>query len=497
VTNAQTAVLTRHVAGWHLMLAGGALVVGTYYLFLELGPAWAGAQIATYVSANVILMVSALVTARRHRTMAAVALLLAAGSAASLAGDLIYYFLALVHSEVAYPGPADVAYLSSYALMAAAFLVAVRRRSPGWDFTSAIDAGIVAVSAGYLLFEFVVVPTLAGSGQNLATVVSVLYPVGDLMIITVGARLMLGAGTRTTTLRMIGAYLAMMLYADTMYSVQTLNGTYQAGNYLDSLWIMTAILLSAALLHPSAPQLVARASAATPDATVGRLAVLAIAAVVAPTTMIVQFLRGATPHVVLTGLVCNVLFLLVLTRMAGLVRAQRHAAITDGLTGLRSRRFFEQSLHAEVARAARTGNEVGLLLLDLDHFKSVNDTHGHNGGDRVLVEMAHRLTAVIRPGDLAARYGGEEFVVLLPGAGPEAAAEIAERIRRVVATAPIAVGADRVHHVTVSIGVAALPSVGTDPEELVLAADRALYAAKNAGRNRVCEAAAGVSFVGT
>lgn len=489
MANAQTAVLTRHLAGWQLMLAGGAIVVGTYYVFIALGPDWTGAQVATYVAANAVLVVSALVAARRHRAMAAMSLLLAAGAAASVAGDLIFYFLTLVQGDVAYPSAADAAYLSSYALVAAAFLVAVRRRSPGWDFTSAIDAGIVTVSAGYLLFEFVVVPTLAGSGQDLATVVSVLYPLGDLMIITVGARLVLGAGTRTTALRMIGVYLGLMLYADTVYSVQSLNGTYRSGNYLDLIWMLGSFLLSAAMLHPSAPQLVARASAATPDATVGRLAVLAIAAVVAPTTMIVQFLRGATPHVILTGLVCNVLFLLVLARMADLVSAQRHAAITDGLTGLRSRRFFEQSLHAEVARAARTGGEIGLLLLDLDHFKTVNDTHGHNGGDRVLVELAHRLTAVIRPGDLAARYGGEEFVVLLPGAGPETATEIAERIRRVVASAPIAVGADRLHHVTVSIGVAGLPAVCADAEDLVLAADRALYAAKNAGRNRVCEAA--------
>ncbi|WP_127501045.1 GGDEF domain-containing protein [Actinoplanes solisilvae] len=493
MANAHTAVLNRHVAGWHVLLAGGSVVIGLYFLFLELGPSWAGPQVAAYVSANATLMIASLVTARRHRAMAGMALLLAAASAASVTGDLIFYFLALVEGEVAYPSAADVAYLSSYLFMAAAFLVAVRKRSPGWDFSSAIDAGIVAVSVGYLIFEFVVVPTLTGSTRDVATLVSVLYPLGDLMIITVGARLVLGAGTRGTALRMVGIYLGLMLYADTIYSVQSLEGTYQAGNYLDMVWMVSAFLLSAAMLHPSAPQLVARASAATPDASPGRLAILAVAAVIAPTTMSVQFLRGATPHVLVAGLVCNVLFLLVLARMAGLVRAQRHAAITDGLTGLRSRRFFEQSLHAEVARAARSGSEVGLLLLDLDHFKNVNDTYGHNGGDRVLVELAHRLTAVIRPGDLAARYGGEEFAVLLPGAGPETAAEIAERIRRAIAMAPIAVGEHRVHSVTVSIGVAGLPSICTDAEELVLAADRALYASKNAGRNRVTES---VRFVG-
>jgi diguanylate cyclase (GGDEF)-like protein len=171
--------------------------------------------------------------------------------------------------------------------------------------------------------------------------------------------------------------------------------------------------------------------------------------------------------------------------MAGLVRAQRHAAITDGLTGLRSRRFFEQALHAESVRATRTGSELAMLLLDIDHFKTVNDTYGHNAGDQVLVEIAHRLGGLVRPGDLVACYGGEEFAVLLPGASPQTAREIAERIRRGVAIAPIAIGEDRLHQVTISAGASGMPAPCTDAEELVLAADRALYAAKGAGRNRV------------
>ncbi|MGK5682550.1 diguanylate cyclase [Actinoplanes sp. URMC 104] len=485
MAKAQTAVLTRHVTGWHLLLAGGALAIVAYYFVQALGPGWAGTQVALYCSANGALLACSLVAARRHRAMTGMALLLAASAAASIFADVVFYFLALVQGEVAYPSIADLGYLASYPLMASAFLMVIRRRTPGWDFASAIDAAIVAVSAGFLVFEFIIVPTAAISGENVATLVSVAYPVGDLMLITVGARLMLGAGLRTVPLRMAGGYLGLVLYADTAYSIQTLNGTYRAGNYLDAVWMTATFLLAAALLHPAAPKLIERSSAATPDATTGRLTVLAIAAMVAPTSMAVQYLRGQPSHVLIAALVCNLLFLLVLARMAGLVTAQRHAAITDGLTGMRSRRFFEQSLHAEVARAGRSGNDVGILLLDIDHFKNVNDTYGHHGGDRVLVELAHRLTGVMRPGDLAARYGGEEFAVLLPGAGPAAAAEVAERIRRAVSIAPIAVGEDRLHRVTVSIGVAGLPSVCTDADELVLAADRALYAAKNAGRDRV------------
>jgi two-component system, cell cycle response regulator len=182
------------------------------------------------------------------------------------------------------------------------------------------------------------------------------------------------------------------------------------------------------------------------------------------------------------------MFLLVLGRMAGLVRAQRHAAITDGLTGLRSRRFFEQALHAESVRAARTGSGLSMLLLDIDHFKTVNDTYGHSAGDRVLVEVARRLGGLVRPGDLLARYGGEEFAVLLPGASPSTAREVAERVRRGVAMAPVAVGGGRLHRITISVGFSGMPPACTDTDELVLAADRALYAAKGSGRDQVAGA---------
>ncbi|GAB2569432.1 hypothetical protein Aab01nite_07560 [Paractinoplanes abujensis] len=488
MAKAQSVVLSRHVAGWQLLLAAGVVAIGTYYLFLELGPGWAGTQVALYACANTTLLVACLVAARRHRALSGMALLLAASAAVSVSADVVFYFLALVQGEVQYPSIADAGYLAAYPLMASAFLTVVRKRTPGWNFASAIDATIVAVGSGYLVFELVVVPMIATGAVDVTTFVSVAYPVGDLMLISVGARLMLGAGPRSAPLRMVGGYLALVLYADTMYSVQTLEGSYQAGNYLDAIWMSAAFLMAAGMLHPAAPQLVSRSSAVTPDATPGRLVVLAVAAVVAPTTMTVQHLRGEAPHILAAGLVCNGLFLLVLARMAGLVRAQRHAAITDGLTGLRSRRFLEQSLHAEAARATRSGGEVAMLLLDLDHFKSVNDTYGHGGGDRVLVELSRRLSAVIRPGDLAARYGGEEFAVLLPGADPQAAAEIAERIRRVVAAAPFSVDEGREHRVTVSIGIAGLPSAAAGVDELVLAADRALYEAKNSGRDRVCAA---------
>jgi two-component system, cell cycle response regulator len=487
MSNAVSAVAARRVAAWHLCLGAAPIAIAAYYLLVHLG-ILPGTQVALYVSANAAFAGAALVVARRDRELRPIMLLLAASGLASVAADITFYFLALVDGEVAYPSIADIGYLAAYPLMAAGLLLIIRRRTPGWDGASAIDAAIVAVGAGYLVFEHIVAPTIQVTSGTFTQLVSAAYPVGDLMLIMVGTRLILGAGPRSSALRLIGGYLGLVLFADTMYSIQSLDGTYHVANYLDAIWMTSGFLFAAAVLHPSAPKLIARSNAVTPDATTGRLVVLAVAAVTAPASLLIQHLGGRRPHVIVAAVVCIALFLLVLARMAGLVRLQRLAAITDGLTGLRSRRYFEETLRHEVDRAARHGDPVGLLLLDIDHFKQVNDTYGHGGGDRVLIEVTHRLRALVRPGDLAARYGGEEFAVLLPGATPGETLEVADRIRRGIGGAPIAVGDGVLRAVTVSVGAAGVPAL-RDADELVLAADRALYAAKNAGRDRVASAA--------
>jgi len=161
---------------------------------------------------------------------------------------------------------------------------------------------------------------------------------------------------------------------------------------------------------------------------------------------------------------------------ARLFQQMQHQALTDGLTGCFNRRFFEIQLERDLHLATRMRQPVSLILLDIDHFKRVNDEHGHDAGDSALRLLAGALREEVRGVDTAARYGGEEFAIILPQAGEEGALVVAERLRsRIERTEVPGVGS-----ITASIGVATFP---------LHANSRALYQAKRTGRNRVCSPA--------
>lgn len=166
-------------------------------------------------------------------------------------------------------------------------------------------------------------------------------------------------------------------------------------------------------------------------------------------------------------------------------------AVTDGLTGLHNRRYLDSHLDTLVKRAQSRGRPLSVMITDLDRFKAVNDTYGHDGGDDVLRDFADRLRKNVRGIDLACRFGGEEFVVVMPDTDGETAALIAERVREGIEEAAFAIGADQVPvTLTVSIGLAALGGAGDSADKLMKRADMALYEAKDGGRNRVVARAA-------
>lgn len=163
----------------------------------------------------------------------------------------------------------------------------------------------------------------------------------------------------------------------------------------------------------------------------------------------------------------------------------RDQSIRDPLTGLFNRRYLEEALELELARAIRGGSQVSLIMADVDHFKEFNDCFGHDAGDAVLTRVADQLRAKIRRGDIACRFGGEEFLLLLPGAGCDGARQRAEEIRQAVRSLKLERRGRAFDALTISLGVATFPDHAIGPSELIMAADAAMYAAKRAGRDRV------------
>jgi two-component system cell cycle response regulator len=193
----------------------------------------------------------------------------------------------------------------------------------------------------------------------------------------------------------------------------------------------------------------------------------------------------------------------IMARVRTQVKRKRHAdllkarleesvemAITDGLTGLHTRRYMEGHLKTLVNQAIQSGQSLSLLVADIDFFKSVNDTYGHDAGDNVLREFARRFRRNTRGIDLACRLGGEEFVIVMPDTDLARAIQVGERLRSTIAGDPFPVTGDKELRVTASVGISTLENRDDTPETLFKRADRALYSAKREGRNRVVADAA-------
>ena len=165
-------------------------------------------------------------------------------------------------------------------------------------------------------------------------------------------------------------------------------------------------------------------------------------------------------------------------------------AITDGLTGLHNRRYMETHLATLISQAHQTGRPLSMLIADIDHFKRVNDTHGHDAGDAVLRDFATRFRRNTRGIDLACRLGGEEFVIIMPETELRRAFQIGERLRAAIASEPFRINAETELRMTASVGVATVDFATDTPATLYKRADTALYAAKREGRNRVMADAA-------
>jgi diguanylate cyclase (GGDEF)-like protein len=412
-----------------------------------------------------------------------------------IAADTIWAAIDYIRGDVPDVSLADFFYISSYPFALTAIVVGVRI---SWSrlVRSLLDAAVLAVALGVGAWHALVHPLVEQHLHFVPLLVSLAYPVLDVVTLFLLLTLMIAAeSVISASVGFVAASFAVVSITDALYTyLFTIHQNDRAGTLLNIGWQAQALLFGFACVvalrvrETDAPRLSEPRDVGLVPLLVGVVAVVVLAGV--------EIRQGATLDAIALGsfgLAALVVRLLLTARAKGALARelerslleQERLAISDALTGLHNRRFFDQSLELEAARMERGNTSLALLLLDLDHFKWINDRYGHQVGDDVLVEVARRLEPVVRGGDLIARYGGEEFVVLLPDTGPARAREVGERCRRAVSALPFVTSSGLQLAVTVSVGGATLPDHASSGDELVHVADKALYRAKALGRDQV------------
>gem|GEM_PF-6312533 len=420
-------------------------------------------------------------------------ILIGGGFASFAVGDLVWALNEHVFDIDPFPSLADVAYLLGYPLLAAGLAALTRRTSDGRARSALIDAGIVLVPAVVAAWLHLVEPLAADHELTvLERAVSTAYPVGDVVCLAVLVRLAFGlAGRSRTGQPACGILLAgfvVMLVADVWFLVATLHGDGTTSELADALFLVPYVALAGAAVHPSIARIGREEGPRGPTLGRARLGLLATAALVTPAILLVRWAAGERLAVPLVVAGTTITFLLVVARISELVQALertqevlRFDAGHDPLTRLPNRRRFTAALEDVLA----TRQAGGLLFIDLDRFKHVNDALGHQAGDDLLVEVAERLRRSVRAGDLVARLAGDEFVVLVVTDSDTEVLLLAQRVLRALAIGPWSAAGDVA--VTASVGVVRWE--GYDPARtaasLLAAADAAMYQAKGADGNQL------------
>lgn len=483
------AVVPSWRTGWlWLGYLGAGAVAGCGYVLISAFGGWQLGQVLIGSGAGASSTIAVFVGVRLHRPRSRKPwLLIGISQMIFESAGAAFYGTHLVLGDERVPGFCDLLYLLHYPVLAAGLLLIVRLRAPGGDLPALLDGLLVATGATTLSVLHVIGPRLHGDLSPLVAVTAIGYPVADLIVFTIGVRLVFGTGSRPPAFILLAASLFAILTADTGYGLRQLNTTYTVGGPFDLMWLAGNLALGAAALHPTMAG-IAQPSSRPPGLGRVRLIGLYLAGIVPPVTLAMQFGKAdrVTELVTAVGMVISTALIMIRMRYAEV--RQRRLANTDVLTGLCTRRFLETRMALASVRAGQPGATLALLLIDVDHFKSVNDRFGHPAGDRALAEVARRLREVARSADVVARYGGEEFALLTAHLGQDDLYVLGERLRLAVAASPVTVDDGTTLPVTVSVGAAAA-TLPASPAELVDRADRALYAAKSGGRDRCVLAA--------
>jgi diguanylate cyclase (GGDEF)-like protein/PAS domain S-box-containing protein len=574
--------------------------------------------------------IAIVVGVRRHKPATRLSwYLIALGQAFLVAGDVVAYnYKAFFGTALPFPSVADPLYLAVYPLTIAGLLLLIRRRNPGRDWASLIDSVIVTIGLALLSWVFLIAPYAHDTTLHLGTkLVSIGYPLGDILMLGVAVRMAVGGGRRGPAYYLMIAAIAAVLATDSVYGWIQLHGTYTPGDLLDGGWVLYYVLLGAAALHPSMAT-VSDSAAPRVRLTRARILGIAVAALIAPVVEMLKFSSQGGSDAIVIGAAAIVLFGLVVVRMIGLARTQeataereivlresalrtegemrlgalvqhssdvilvlasdtaveyaspsvrqvlgyevadfagrrflddvpeedrtlmesalggllartsgsseafefrirhrdgrllhteclftnllQHAAVGgivvnlrdigerkqfeeqltyqafhDPVTDLANRALFRDRVEHALSRQGDDSRSLAVLFLDIDDFKTINDTFGHDAGDRVLQTISARLRSALRRSDTAARLGGDEFAVLLEDISHTVGiSEIVAQLLEII-SAPLALDG-REASVECSIGIAVGRSAGatgpsTTVDELLRNADVAMYEAKANG----------------
>ncbi len=406
-----------------------------------------------------------------------------------LLGDLLQLYYEVVRHERAYPTWGDAAYLSFYVVAFAGLVILPSRRRSGAErLRLLLDMGTLFVGGTMLIWYLALGPAALNVHGDPADLVTLAYPIGDLLLLCGSLSLLWRGAPRSSVLplRIFTAGLLVFVTADMTYDYQVVHSSYLGGDPVDTLWIVALLVLfvAAACQLRTAPADGFAVPMQRPVGPPSHLPYLVLA-------LSYLFLAVIDLHHVrldsLGGVLLGAVALGVLTsaRQVTAVRDFRRLAIRhkelasiDGMTGLYNRRSFMEAAEAAHAHARRVGQPLVAMMIDVDHFKEINDVHGHAVGDRVLAELAQSCREYVRPGDVVGRYGGDEFTIMVPGITSLRAIQLATRLTR--PTARVQSGDGKAVAFTVSVGIAECDPCHDLPT-LLARADVAMYEAKRAG----------------
>lgn len=481
---------------WVAYLSLGVLALGAYFLI-----PWYAVGEGLYVVLGMSSAVAIVVGTRLHRPNHPLAWhLVALGPFFMSTADLVWTFYEEIFgSNVPFPSVADLLYLLGYFCLAAGLVFVQSRPKDRGSVAALVDPLIVTTAAGLLSWVFLMDPYAEDKTLPLlARAVSISYPLADVLLLAALTRFLMTPQRRVPAFYLLTAAVVSMLIADSVYTVQALEGTYQDGELIDTGWLLFYVLLGSATLHPSMrtlsePAPADREAGQTPT----RRAVLVLASLMVPLVAVVQSRLHDDIDIGVIAGGSALMFSLVALRMEGMVntlskslkerqalqRQLEHQALHDPLTGLANRALFADRVEHALSREDRLNRRIAVMLLDLDGFKSINDTLGHEAGDELLASVAKRLEECLRPADTVARLGGDEFAILIEDIlETSAAIQVAERLLDALVE-PHVLGGKEVR-VGASMGVVFSGSSKESPDGLLGDADAAMYVSKGKGKMR-------------